>query len=269
MTFKIISADERLKEDHFVKGCIFGQSGVGKTTLIKGLSKEALLVDMEAGDLTLADWKGDSIRIRDYEAMRDLACLIGGVNPSAASGETFSAEHYAEVEGKLGKRNEVLGKYQTIFIDSITVLSRLGFVWAEQQPENIGRNGAKDTRGAYGLMGREIMKLLTHLQHTRDKHIIFVGILDQKQDDFNRTFWKPQMEGAKVANELSGIVDLVLTMAFKTDPDSGKVYRVFYTSADNEDGYPAKDRSGKLKPIEAANLQKIIDKIQSKEGVKT
>ena len=38
---------------------------------------------------------------------------------------------------------------------------------------------------------------LTHLQHTRGKNIWFVGILDEKLDDFNRRVYQPQIEGSK------------------------------------------------------------------------
>ena len=31
----------------------------------------------------------------------------------------------------------------------------------------------------------------------KDKDVIFVGLLDSKVDDFNNTFWIPQIEGAK------------------------------------------------------------------------
>ena len=69
------------------------------------------------------------------------------------------------------------------------------------------KTGKLDTRGAYGLHGQEMIVRLTHLQHTRGKNIWFVGILDEKIDDFNRRFFQPQIEGGKIALELSGIVD--------------------------------------------------------------
>ncbi len=34
MTLPIITADERLKEVKGIKGCIFGKSGIGKTSLL-------------------------------------------------------------------------------------------------------------------------------------------------------------------------------------------------------------------------------------------
>lgn len=198
MTFKIISADQRLAEPRRIKACIFGPSGVGKTSLLRGLRDKALFVDMEGGDLSVADWKGDSIRVRQWEEARDLACLIGGANLAAADTDPYSAAHFAHVEKKLGPRDKALAPYEVIFLDSITVLSRMCMAWAERQPENIAKNGAKDTRGAYGMMGREMLRLLAHVQHTRDKHVVFVGILDQTKDDFGRTQSEPQMEGSKV-----------------------------------------------------------------------
>jgi len=52
-------------------------------------------------------------------------------------------------------------------------------------------------RGAYGLHGREMIGWLTHLQHTRGKNVWFVGILDEKLDDFNRKVFVPQIDGSK------------------------------------------------------------------------
>ncbi len=267
MAIRIVSAEERMAAPRTAKIVIFGPSGVGKTSLLHRITVPTLLVDMEAGDLSVAEWGGDSIRIRRWEDARDLACLIGGPNAALPANEPFSEAHYAHVVATLGERDEVVGKYGLVFWDSITVLSRLAMIWAEVQPENIAKNGSKDTRGAYGLMGREMLKLLTHLQHCPDKHVVMVGILEQKLDDFNRTYWEPQMEGSKVGRELPGIVDEVFTMAWHTDTEGNK-HRVFFTEQGNDKGYPAKDRSGRLLPIEPADLQAVLDKINAKNGAK-
>jgi hypothetical protein len=263
MTFKIVSAEERMAAPRCAKMVIFGPSGIGKTSLLRTVSIPSLLIDMEAGDLSLGDWNGDSIPVRRWEEARDLACLIGGPNLALPPHEPYSQGHFDHVQSILGEREAVLGKYGLIFWDSITVLSRLCMDWAERQPENIAKNGQKDTRGAYGMMGREVLKLLTHVQHTPDKHIVLVGILERKTDDFNRTIWEPQMEGSKIGRELPGIVDEVFTMQLHAD-EAGNKHRVFFTQQDNSEGYPAKDRSGRLAPIEGANLQTILDKIGSR-----
>ena len=75
------------------------------------------------------------------------------------------------------------------------------------------RTGKIDTRAVYGMQGREMMAWLTHLQHIRDKNVIFVGILDEKVDEYGRTMYELQIEGSKTGRELPGIVDEVITMA--------------------------------------------------------
>ena len=114
-----------------------------------------------------------------------------------------------------------LDRYDTIFVDSITVAGRLCFQWCKGQPEAVSeKTGKPDVRGAYGLHGREMIAWLTHLQHTRGKNVWFVGILDEKLDDFNRKVFVPQIDGSKTGLELPGIVDEVLTLTAIKD---GKV----------------------------------------------
>ena len=148
-----------------------------------------------------------------------------------------------------------------MFIDSITVAGRLCFQWCKGQPQAFsGRNGKPDMRGAYGLHGQEMIAWLTHLQHTRGKNVWFVGILDEKLDDFNRRVFSPQIEGSKTGNELPGIVDEVIVMAEIGQAD-GDPYRAFVCRTLNPFGYPAKDRSGRLDAIEEPHLGRLMEKI--------
>ena len=112
----------------------------------------------------------------------------------------------------------------------------------------------------YGLHGREMLDWLTQLQHVRDKNVVLVGILDENTDDFNQKIYKLQIEGSKVGNELPGIVDEVVTMRINRD-DTGNSWREFICHTDNPDGFPAKDRSGKLNPVEEPHLGKLLAKL--------
>ena len=259
----IISAEERLNQKRGIKGCIFGKSGIGKTSLLWTLDpKSSLFVDLEAGDLAVEGWAGDTIRPKTWQDARDLAVFIGGANPAGPNNLCYSQSHYDAVCKQFGNPY-LLDKYDTIFIDSITVAGRLCFGWCKEQPQSFSeKTGKADIRGTYGLQGQEMIGWLTHLQHTRDKNIWFVGILDEKIDDFNRKFFTPQIEGSKTGLELPGIVDQVITMAEVNDGEAAP-YRAFINHTINPYGYPAKDRSGRLAMIEEAHLSKLMKKIKS------
>jgi hypothetical protein len=173
----------------------------------------------------------------------------------------YSQAHYEAVGGPL----ENLERYETVFIDSITAVSRLSFRWAEQQPEALTARGAKDVRGAYGLHAREMLTWLHQLQHARGKHIILVGILERVTDDFNRHEFQLQMEGQKVPREIGGIVDEIITMQWVDFGDS-KPTRAFVCTSPNKWGYPAKDRSGRLDQLEQPDLGRLLAKLTNQTG---
>ncbi|MBY7649844.1 MAG: hypothetical protein C4617_05090 [Candidatus Liberibacter europaeus] len=275
----IISIDERLKETKGIKGCIFGQSGIGKTSLLWTLSEDkTLFIDLEAGDLPVKQWKGDSLRPTTWQGLRDLAVFIAGFNPTLEKAEVikksnvikdededeyipYSKKHYDLVCKRFGDPKQ-LDKYATIFIDSISQASTLSFRYCEQQPEARARSGSIDLRNVYGLHAKEMLDWVKHLQKARDKNIWFVGILDKKFDDYNIPTYSFQIEGLKTGLELAGIVDEILIMKPVIDEkDSSKTVRRFVCQTNNIEGLPAKDRSGALELYEKPHLGYIMKKI--------
>ena len=101
---------------------------------------------------------------------------------------------------------------------------------------------------------------LTHLQHRRAKTVWFIGILDEKLDDFNRHLFSPQIGGSRTGLELPGIAGQVITMAEIAGPD-GQPARAFICQTLNRFGFPAKDRSGRLDMIEVPHLGQLMTKI--------
>jgi len=261
MSLPIISADQRLAERRGVKGVLVGRSGIGKTSQLWTLDPErTLFFDLEAGDLAVEGWAGDAIRPRTWPECRDLAVFIGGPDPALRSDQAYSQAHFDAVCEKYGDPS-VMDKYETVFVDSITVAGRLCLQWCKGQPQAVSeRTGKPDMRGAYGLLGQEMIAWLTHLQHTRGKNVWFVGILDEKLDDFNRRVFQLQIEGSKTGLELPGIVDEVITLAEIREADA-EPYRAFVCHTLNPWGYPAKDRSGRLDLIEEPHLGRLMEKI--------
>lgn len=259
---KIISASDRMKENKGVKALIVGPAGVGKTTLLRTLDlATTLFVDLEAGDLAVQDLEVDTLRPRTWDECRNVACYLGGPNPALPATAVYSQAHYDAILTEFEGSN--LAKYETYFIDSITVAGRLCFKWCEQQPESFNDRGKKDVRGTYGLMGREMIGWLTHLQHTRGKNVVFVGILENLKDEFNTISWELQIEGSKTGKELPGIVDQIATMQFVDFGDS-KPVRALICTQPNPWTYPAKDRSGRLEQIEEPHLGRWLTKLLSK-----
>ena len=271
MSLRIITADQRLAEANGKTTiALFGPSGVGKTSQLRTLpAEETLCIDLEAGLKSVQGWPGDSISIRTFADAVDIACLIGGIDPAAPADGFFSAAHHhylSETYPDLAAR--IAGK-RIVFVDSITDLTRQAMAWAKMRPEALSeKTGKPDTRGAFGLLAREVIHLLKHLQHAPGKTVIFVGILERVVDEFNREHWQPQMEGGKAGRELPGIVDQVVSMSlfepdgdgWRHEPVKGQVRRLV-CRAGNPFGLPAKDRSGRLDLTEPADLAALLAKI--------
>jgi hypothetical protein len=236
-----------------------------------------LCIDLEAGLKSVQDWRGDAVPIRTFADAIDIACLIGGIDPAADANGFFSEPHYQFLRESYPELVRMIAAKRIIFVDSITDLTRQAMAWAKTRPEAISdKTGKPDTRGAYGLLAREVIALFKHLQHAPGKTVIFVGILERVTDDFNREFWQPQMEGGKACRELPGIVDQVISMSlFEADPGSGSgtgsdgwrhepakgEVRRLVCRAGNPFGLPAKDRSGRLDVTEPADLGALLAKI--------
>ena len=276
MAFRIITADQRLSAaENKTSLAIFGPPGVGKTSLLKTLpADETFCLDLEAGMKSVQDWGGASSPIRDFPDFRDLAVLIGGPDPAQHPQSWYGTERHAWLQAQYRDSGieAFLASKRFIFVDSITDLTRQAMAYARQQPEAFSeRSGKPDIRGAYGLLGREVIQALKHLQHARGKTVIFVGVLEKVTDEFGATTWQPQMEGTKAGRELPGIVDQVVSMQlFGRDArgewvlDETATERRLVSRSGNPWGLPAKDRSGRLDVTEPPDLGALIAKIDGR-----
>lgn len=273
MALRIISADERLEQ---LKGrntlVIWGPSKVGKTSLIRTLPEnDTLMIDAEAGMASIQDWHGESVSIRTFREAAAVAVMIGGPNPALRDRDMFSTAHYQAVINQHADLAERIKNKRNIFFDSITDLTRLAFQYASEITPPSEKTGKDDVRGAYGLLGREVIGLLKHLQYSSASNIILVGILDKILDEFGRETYAPQMMGAMTARELPGIIDNILSLVLFDMPDGGDPifrfdtgkHRAFVTQRINPWSLPAGTRSDALDLLEKPHLGDLIAKINA------
>lgn len=260
MALKIITAAERLAEHTGIHGQIWGKYGIGKTSLLHTLPAETTLaLDLEAGMLSVQDWKGRSVAVRTWPDVRDITCLICGPNPALPEDAPYSQAHFDFVKETYSAFD--LSKLETVFVDSTTNAGRYAFQWAKLQPSSFSeKTGKPDNRSAYGLLGQEMVAWANQWQQARDLNVWLVGGLEEKADDFNRRIWTPLIDGTKAANELPYIFDEIITMA-EVAADDGP-FRAFICNTPNQWGFPAKDRSGRLETVEEPHLGKLMTKIR-------
>jgi hypothetical protein len=262
VAIQIISAADRMRERRGAKVLLLGPVGVGKTWQLRTLDPvETRFLDIEAGDLSVLELPVPTYRALDWPSLRDLAVKVAGPNPSFPPTACYSAAHYDGVGRGFEDRDQI----RTLFVDSMTAITTLAFRWCEQQPEAFTNSGKKDLRGAYGLLGRELLMWANHLQHARDLNIVFVGILDFIVDDSKVCTWQLQAEGQRLGRELPGIVDQIISYQFLDFGDGKPPQRGFVCTNPNPWGYPAKDRSGRLDQVEPPDLGALLRKLTAKK----
>lgn len=260
---QIITADQRMRERRGAKVLLLGETGIGKTWQLRTLEpKSTRFLDIEAGDLSVIDWPVSTFRAEDWPTLRDIAVKLVGPDLSFPPSACYSKEHFDRVGGYFEDRADI----RTFFVDSVSAISTKVFRYAEQQPEAYNAAGKRDLRNVYGLLGRELLMWVNHLQHARDLNVIFVGILEHVVDDFRIGTWQLQAEGQRFGRVLPSIVDQIVTYQFLDFGDGKPASRGFVCTSPNPWSFPAKDRSGRLDQVEPPDLGKLLAKLTRKNG---
>lgn len=243
MALAIVTADARMKSAT-IKGQIWGQAGVGKTSLLKTLDPvTTLALDFEGGLLSVQRddergpaWKGDSVKVENWPEAQAILKAFQDKAP-------------------------FLTKYKTVFIDSTTVASRMCFDWCKQQPESFNKQGQPNNLGAYGLLGLEMVAWAKGWHHLPDLNVWLVGGLERKEVEGVKD-WVPLTTGSKLASELPYIMDYCLVMARFKGGD-GKTYAGIFTDPLKNPEFanvPVKTRVSGLDQIEQPHLGKLMAK---------
>jgi hypothetical protein len=215
--------------------CVYGCSGIGKTSLAKTLPADrTLIVDAESGLASLATTNIDNISLSKDDEGKSL--------PEEA--------RYQRLQEfmQLIQTPEMKAKYDYIFIDSLTEIG-----------QNIQKHMASLHDG-YKLWGEYTAAMMSMIKFFRDMDhytVVFVALEGRIEDDSGISSAYPDIGGKKAKEYLLPAFDLCMRMIV----DSEK-HRWLVTQSTPKT--QAKDRSGKLAELEAPHLGNILNKIRGK-----
>ena len=215
---------------------VLGPAGIGKTSLLRTIpeGEKVLVLSAESGLLSLRDL----VHSRQVEGFE--------IGSFAEMKEAY--QYCISPEGK---------NFGWIFIDSLTeISSRCVEAMQSKYPS---KSDSFPMWGEYNQLMTAIIKGFRDLQ---THSVVFTGLVSVDKDESNRRFIGPSISGSSLKERLTSYFDEVLLMESRTTED-GTEYRCFLTQPIERSC--AKDRSGKLSPIEQPNLAAIKTKILGKE----
>jgi phage nucleotide-binding protein len=219
-----------------LKCLIYGQSGVGKTSLAKTLHGTTLIVSAESGLLSLSG--------KEYSVI-DLAHDDNGL-------DLPNSKRIQKLE-QFFQLLPTLPQFDNLFVDSLTDINT--FALDHFQSLYPAR---KDSLAMYGELSKYMR---TTVRKLRDiPYNVFITALDKTVNDDSTG---DKIQSVNITGSLADIIgawfDLVLYMTTVTKDE--KVHRclVSGTSIYSKNNI-AKDRSGKLSLIEKPDLENILNK---------
>jgi hypothetical protein len=231
---------------------VISKYGLGKTSLIRTIFGQIFLAETNAWSQINGDGSKHKVCVLAAEpgllAVKDLvdAGLIEGY-------EIKSLAEFKEAYQLLATVAEMKDRYDWIFIDSLSEISERCYESMKEQYPN--RSDSFKLWGDYSDMMKMLVKgfrdLLTY-------NVVFTALETVDKDENNIRYISPAVAGKDLKEKLPSYFDEVLYLQEVTD-DNGVQRRVFYTQPSGR--YPAKDRSGKLAPVEQPNLLTIHSKI--------
>lgn len=216
-----------------VKVLVYGQAGVGKTTLIK-TAPAPLVLSAEGGLLSLA---GADIPFVEVHSIAELGDVYNWILQS----------------------DEAAG-YRTICLDSLSEIAEVCLMENKYVLKD-GKLTKTDGRLAYGDTGDQVTRLIRAFRDLPGRNVYFTAKLEKSEAQDGARLFAPSMPGKSMTQNLPYYFDEVLALRLVSDSE-GNTVRALQTVGDTQ--WTAKDRSGRLAPIEPADLGALFDKIAGK-----
>jgi len=222
-----IKTPNQLVEQQGAKLLVYGESGVGKTTLCQTAPGKTLVVSMESGLLSIKDAPDlDAIEVKEASEIEEIASLL---------------------------ENKTLN-YETVCLDSVTEMAEI--LLSQEKAKS------KDPRRAYGEVIEVMIKTMRRFRDL-PMHVVFIAKQSRERDESSGMFhYQPMMVGAKLPTQIPYFFDEVLVLrTFDDENEEGKTVTSRWLQTRIGQNYIAKDRSGKLEEFESPDLTTIINKL--------
>ncbi len=229
MTIKITTTAQSAGH---VKCLVYGDSGIGKTTLCK-TAPNPIIISAERGLLSLDDVEIPTIEIENHLDLQEAYRLI------------TTDENYKGVE--------------TVCLDSISDIGESILSYFKKNPVD----GNSHPQAAYGSLADELLPMIKKFRDIEGKNVYFTAKCKRMTDEYSGiTSWIPSMPGKVLADALPYLFDFLLPMRMGKTKEN-EDYRYLQTKADLQ--WIAKDRSGKLSDQEQPDLGNLFDRALSKD----
>ena len=218
--------------DQGVKELITGDPGVGKTVLASTTGEPTLLIDAEAGTMSIRHAKNVQVfSVTGNEPLKQI----------------FPVLEYLRTNNDQG--------FKWVVIDSISELCEM--VLAEEDAKHKGNN-----LKAYGDMAKRMIPFVKAFRDLEGMNVVMTAKLKAvKDDDTGVIMHRPAAPGRQVTDALPYLFDLVLPLRIIKNK-AGESERWLQCVGDQN--WIAKDRSNKLDRWEEPNLAAIRAKIMGK-----
>jgi energy-coupling factor transporter ATP-binding protein EcfA2 len=193
-----------------VKVLVVGGSGVGKTNLFRSTGR-TIIISAEGGDLTLNDVDVDSIRVKSLAELKEAYIYV--------------SEHSKD--------------YDTVGIDSITEIGELIVAELKKMPEY---SEMKDGMKLWMKFSEIMLQIAKSFRDIDGLNVVILALPESIKNGFEEKIM-PMIPAKKVQAKLGSLYDEVFLIRVN---DDGEREFVCQPTAD----FDAKDRSGKLDPVE-------------------